>query len=153
MKPRGSRSSATRPEQWHRRVDCIRAMATALSAHGFITVSATVPAAIPAHCFGRPRPPPHEAIRGVPHRRASPFLLLMLPPRPCSPRRSPLPPLHPTSMRNHRCFPQATGHRIAHVPPSTSRKTALKPQLQESPKRRPPFHPLSTERHRMVRPL
>jgi hypothetical protein len=56
-------------------------------------------------------------------------------------------------MRNRRCFPQATGHRIAHAPPSSSSKTILKPQLQESLKRRPPFNPLSTEPRRVDQPL
>jgi hypothetical protein len=85
--------------------------------------------------------------------KSSPFLLLLVPPHPCSPHRLPMAPLHPTPMRNHHCFPQATGHRLAHAPPSSLSKTVLKPQLQESLKRRPPLNPLSTEHCRVDRPL
>jgi hypothetical protein len=126
MKPRGSRSSATRSEQWRRCADRVRTVVAALSAHGFAAISA----AIPAHRFRRPRPPTHVAIRGAPHRRASPFLLLPLPPHPSSPCRSPSPPLHPMPMRNRHCFPQATGHRVARAPPSSLSETVSKTQLQ-----------------------
>jgi hypothetical protein len=86
--------------------------------------------------------------------KSSPFLLLPLTPRPCSPHCSPLPTTTPDiDEKSSLLLPQATGHRIAHAPPSSLSETALKPQLHVSPKRKPSFNPLSIEHHRMDQPL
>jgi hypothetical protein len=112
-------------------------------------------------CFRRrshPPFPPPSATAPCDYKRSAPsksfpFLLLSLLPRPCSPHCSPLSPLHPTSTRSHHRFPQATGHHVAHAPPSSLSETVLKPLLQVSPRRRPSSNPLSTERRHADWPL
>jgi hypothetical protein len=70
--------------------------------------------------------------------KSSPFLLLPLMPRPCSPCRSPLPPLHPTPVRSRRCSfllerdrPQATG------PSVTEEKAVVQSPIHRAPSRGP----------------
>jgi hypothetical protein len=101
--------------------------------------SPTVSVVVPTHRFRRPRPPPRVTFKRSAPSKSSSFLLLLLPPSPCSPRRSPLPLLHPMLR------PSSAQAMLLSRSTVLKRRFHLEPAAVKSPRSHPTSCTVSTE--------